>query len=113
MFKKLSAFVLALGLLFALSLNSFAAAITPSTIRQEVLGSVRLIIANFADTSDDADTWASGLSKTPPIAYWTSHTENPTTQASVGVAVNYSAGTFTFYPAEDNAAFTLFVLIRS
>ena len=89
------------------------AAVTPATTYQGVMGSFRLIIANFANTTDDGDTWASGLSKTPPVGFWTGHTENPTTQASVGVAVAYSAGTFTFYPAEEDAAFTLFILVRS
>lgn len=86
------------------------AAITPSTIRQHSMGSVKLIEAVFsAGTADDGDTWASGLGSNA-INFWAQDQDNPTTQASVGVAVTNSSGTFTFFPAEDNKAFTLFVM---
>lgn len=85
------------------------AAITPDTIRQHSMGSLKLIEAVFsAGTADDGDTWASGMSGRV-ITYVTQDQDNPTTQGSVGVAVTYSAGTFTFYPAEDNKPFTLLV----
>ena len=114
MLKRLGKLLLAVGFLSTLSVSGFAAAETPTTTRTELVGSARLIIYNFSGgTADDGDTFASGLTKTPPVAYWTQDTDNPTTQASVGVAVTYSAGTFTFYPAEDNKSFYLFVLVRS
>lgn len=85
------------------------AAITPDTVRQHSMGSLKLIEAVFsAGTADDGDTWASGIS-TRVIFFWAQDTDNPTTQASVGVAVANSSGTFTFYPAEDNKSFTLLV----
>lgn len=87
------------------------AAITPTTTKIESLGSVRLIVAEFAATADDADTWASGLKGI--LAFWTHDLDNPTTQAAVGVAASNSSGTFTFYPGEDNKSFYLFVLLRS
>ena len=85
------------------------AAETPATVWRHSIGSLSLVIANFSGgTADDADTWASGM--TGIVAFWAQDTDNPTTQASVGVAVTQSAGTFTFYPAEDNKSFYLFVL---
>lgn len=92
------------------------AAKTPTTIKRENLGSLNLVIAHFDGTVasndlDDGDTWASGL--TGIVAFWTGHQDNPTTQASVGIAVTESSGTFTFYPAEDDALGKLFVLVRS
>ena len=86
------------------------AAKTPSNVYTGSLGSFRLIIARFADL-DDGDTWASGLGSEPVKTYWAQDRDNPTTQASVGVAATYSAGSFTFYPAEDNKLADLFVLI--
>lgn len=113
MFKKLiRAGLLAAVLTAGLRLDLFAAAITPDTIYPGSLGNFGFTVARFtAGTADDTDTWASGLG-TRVVAYWTSDDDNPTTQASTGVGVTYSAGTFTFYPAEDNKPFTLFVLTR-
>ena len=88
------------------------AAITPNTVLTESAGSLTLIIAKFtAGTADDGDTWASGLGSSI-VACWTSDDSNPTTQGSVGVATTVSSGTVTFYPAEDNKAFTFFALVR-
>jgi hypothetical protein len=87
------------------------AAVTPTSVKQENVGSLRLLIATFADTTDDGDTWASGLDGV--VAFWTQDIDNPTTQANVGVAAGLSSGTFTFYPAEDNKNFYLFVLQRA
>lgn len=87
------------------------AAIVPSSTTNDNLGSLRLVTAVFANTADDGDTWASAL---VGIAFFhVQDVENPTTQGSVGVAVTESSGTFTFYPAEDNKAFRLFVYLRS
>ena len=86
------------------------AAITPDVIRRYSMGDSTLIVADFtAGTADDGDTWASGLG-TNAMDWWSQDTDNPTTQASVGVAVTNSSGTFTFYPAEDNKPFKLFVM---
>lgn len=85
------------------------AARTP-TVSTGSLGSFRLIIARFTEL-DDADTWVSGLEDEAVKAYWTQDRDNPGTQGDVGVAVVYSAGTFTFYPAEDNKLADLFIII--
>lgn len=109
--KLIRGFVLGAFLAAGLRLDCFAAPITPDAVYRGTVGGFNLIIADFtAGTADDGDTWASGL--TGIVVYWTSDNDNPTTQASVGVAAANSAGTFTFYPAEDNKPFTLFVLTR-
>ena len=88
------------------------AAKTPDSIKQEKLGTVRLLRAIFSTTNiDDGDTW------TPTridgyVDHWFSGQSNPGTQASAGVHVAYSSGVFTFYPGEDNTTGTLFVLVR-
>lgn len=85
------------------------AAETPTALVQVgPLGMDTLLRATFGATVDDADTWASGLG-TRVTGFWTQDIDNPTTQGSVGVAVTNSSGTFTFYPAEDDKAFYLFV----
>lgn len=90
------------------------AAITPDSVQTENLGSVKLIIARFtAGTADDGDTWTSGITGIIPNAFWTVDLDDPTTQASVGVAVAESSGIFTVYPAEDNKPFSLFILAKS
>ena len=88
------------------------AAITPATIYNGgTVGDMRLTIAVFsAGTADDGDTWDSNISGI--VACWTQDTDNPTTQGSVGVAFERSGDAFTFYPAEDNKPFTVFVLSR-
>lgn len=85
------------------------AAITPTNVNRVSLGSGNLVIADFTTVSD-GDTWASGIAAIS--GKWTDHNDNPTTQASVGIASTFSAGTFTFYPAEDGAAFTLYAVIE-
>lgn len=87
------------------------ASVTPASVLQENLGSLRLVIATFANTTDDGDTWASAMNGI--VKYWTQDTDDPTTQGSVGVAAGLSSGTFTFYPAEDNKSFDLFILQRA
>ena len=81
---------------------------TPSAVYTESLGSLTLKVATFTDL-DDGDTWASGISGVK--YWWHQRTDNPSTQASVGVAIAHSSETFTFYPAEDNAAIKLFVCV--
>jgi hypothetical protein len=105
--RLLFSVLLSLSFLAAPSMELYAAALTPATVNQYSLGGARLLRVNFS-TADDADTWASGINSV--IDYWTVDRTNPATQASVGVAVTESSGTFTFYPAEDGTDFTLFVL---
>ena len=57
---------------------------------------------------DDADTFAGPPS---PKAFWAMGTSNPSTQASAGIAVTESSGTYTFYPGEDSISVTLFVVV--
>lgn len=87
------------------------AAITPDTVRQHNIGSNTLIEAVFsAGTADDGDTWASGLG-TRVINFWAQDQQDDTTQASGGISVVNTAGSFAFYPGEDNMPFTLFVMV--
>lgn len=83
------------------------AAITPTSVQRVNMGSATLVIATFS-TVADGDTWASGISAI--ASKWTDHNANPTTQTSVGIASTFSSGTFTFYPAEDGAAFRLMAI---
>jgi hypothetical protein len=87
------------------------AAVTPSLVRNGLLGDYRMVLARFADTTDDGDTWASGLKGI--VTYWTADRDNPTTQGSEGVAVTLSGSTFTLHPAEDNKNFDLIILCKS
>ena len=85
------------------------AAITPSNVNRVNLGSANLVIADFT-TMSDGDTWASGISAI--MGKWVDHNDNPTTQASTGIASTFSGGTFTFYPGEDVTPATLFAIIE-
>lgn len=85
------------------------AAITPTNVTRVNMGSANLVVATFT-TCADGDTWASGIAAI--VTKWTDHNANPTTQASVGIASTFSGGTFTFYPAEDGAAFRLHAVIE-
>ena len=88
------------------------AAITPNSVHEDNLGSLRLIRAVFSTTTiADLDTWASGVSGI--VDHWFSGQNDPTTQASAGVHVSNSSGTFTFHPGENAATGTLFILARS
>lgn len=84
------------------------AATTPDEVDRHSIGNLSLVIAKFPATVDDGDTWASGMKGV--VGFWAQDIDNPTTQASVGVAVTHASGTFTLYPAEDNKNFYLFVL---
>lgn len=85
------------------------AAVTASSTVTENIGSKTLKIFTFTSV-DDGDTFASGLSERV-FRYWFNQTDNPTTQASAGMSVAESDGTFTFYPGEDGAALDLFVMV--
>lgn len=83
------------------------AAITPSGSNSQNWGSSNVVVATFTSVSN-ADTWASGITSTPKW-YFGQLTTAQSTQTSAGVNISYSAGTFTFKPAEDAKALTLFV----
>ena len=86
------------------------AAVTPSSLSVRNMGGTSILSATFPNSVDDGDTWASNLG-TRVVDYWTQDAEDPSTQASVGVAISDSSGTFTFYPAENNKSFYLFARI--
>ena len=90
------------------------AAITPSTVYRESLGSLTLHIATFAATADNADTWASGIQGI--IGIWANANEAPGTQTNVGagaVLTTASSGLITLLMDEDNQAIKIFVVSRS
>ena len=83
------------------------AAKTPDSVKQDKLGTVRLIYANFTSTNlDDTDTYATGIDGI--IGAWFS----PDSTKGV-VGVSNSAGTLTFACSADNQTGTLFILARS
>jgi hypothetical protein len=86
-----------------------AAARTPASIKEESIGSRKLLIVKFTDVVTD-DTWVSGLGATP-IAHWTAVTTVPGTQTNCGSCAALAAGTFTFDVDEDTQDVTLFVLV--
>ena len=69
------------------------AAVTPSTLQRENVGSLTLYIATFANTTDDGDTYASGLG-TNVVGYWANGTDDPT-QGKEGIDVSNSGALFT------------------
>lgn len=85
-------------------------AVTPTNTRQVSVGSLTGIIADFANTTDDADTWASAI----PNIVWIGCTQEDTagTAAATGAGASFAAatGTITFHIGEDNAAIRLLVL---
>ena len=88
------------------------AAKTPDSVDIVSLGNCKLKIATFETSDiDDGDTWASGMGSSPVLAWWSQRLEDAGTQGKEGMAVAYSAGTFTFNTAEDNGQYKLFVLV--
>ncbi len=86
------------------------AAITPDSIIQESMGSLKLLICNFETTLIDTDdTWASGLG-TSIVSTWSSCSTD-----EVGSVVNVanSSGALTFHTnAGDNNGATIYILVR-
>lgn len=82
--------------------------VTPSSVTQYNSGSFNLLVCPFADTTDDGDTWASGLETV--LGFWANGTDDPT-QTKEGIDVSESSGTFTFSLGEDNRSFTLYVMV--
>jgi hypothetical protein len=89
-----------------------AAAVPDVVKNMGACGDSTLLYVHFPDTTDDTNTWASGLG-TRVVSYWASVEGDPTTQASVGIAVEYTAstGTFTLHPAEDETPIALYILV--
>jgi len=87
------------------------AAVTPTSTKQISVGSTIGYIASFAATTDDADTWASGI----PNIVFVSATQADTagTQAATGAGASFSGSTVTFHIGEDNSAVELLVLAGS
>lgn len=83
------------------------AAKTPDSVKQDKLGTVRLIYAFFTSTNlDNTDTYATGIDGI--IGAWFA----PNTTTGV-VGVSNSSGTLTFACSADNQTGTLFILARS
>ena len=87
------------------------AAITPDSIVEESMGSLKLLIANFETTLIDTDdTWASGLGDTIVGVPWSACSTD-----EVGAVVNVanSSGALTFHTnAGDNNAAVIYILVR-
>ncbi len=87
------------------------AAVTPSSVKQISMGSVSAFICSFAATTDDADTWASGI---PNIVHVIANqADTAGTQAATGAGASFSGSTVTFHIGEDNSAVELLVLAGS
>lgn len=87
------------------------AAVVPTHVLRESMGSLTLHIVRLPSTLDATNTWASGI---PGIVSWQiSATDAPGTQTNSGIAASLSGSTFTFTPDEDNQGAELWVLSRS
>jgi len=85
------------------------AAVTPSTTKLISVGNLTGMIADFAATTDDADTWASGIDNIVFVIPVQEDTAG--TQAATGAGASFAAdGTITFHIGEDNSAVRLLVL---
>ena len=87
------------------------AAVTPSTTQRESNGSLTLTIANFANTTDNGDTWASGIEGI--LSVMACQADASGVQAATGAGASYSGSTITLHIAEDNSAVTVWVLHAS
>jgi len=86
------------------------AAITPDSIKQESLGSLKLLVCNFETTLiDTGDTYATGLGDSI-VSIWTSCSTN---EGGEVVNVANSSGDLTLHTnlGNDNGA-TLYILVR-
>jgi hypothetical protein len=84
------------------------AAVTPSTLTRHSMGDLTFFIAVFANTTDDGDTYASGLGSNV-LGFWANGTDDPT-QGKEGIDVSESSGTFTFNTGEDDRGITLYIV---
>lgn len=86
------------------------AGVTPDTLITSAFGDYRIHMAKFANTVDNGDTWASGLTG---VVFWmATQADNNTTQASAGVGATLSGSTFTLAAGEDNTAIHLLVISK-
>jgi hypothetical protein len=89
------------------------AAKTPSSVYEESMGSLRLLICPFTDI-DDGDTWTS---KVPGIVdVWTKIATAVSSASSTCLAAsvsNFSTGVITFTSGVASQAGTLFVAAKS
>ena len=85
------------------------AAVTPSSTTQLSLGSSTGLIAVFANTLDNADTWTTGLTDIVHIV--PTQADASGVQAATGCGVSWvaSTGVVTFHLAEDNTAVRLLI----
>ena len=85
------------------------AAVIPTSTREISVGSTKGIIASFAATTDDLDTWTSGI--TGIVFVSATQADTAGTQAATGAGASFSAaGVVTFHIGEDNSAVELLVL---
>lgn len=92
-----------------------AEAKTPDRVDRTSLGATTLLIATFETNDiDDGDTWVSGLLREPVIGWWSQRLEDAAV-GKEGMAIAYvpATGVFTFYPAEDDSTFKVFVILGS
>lgn len=87
------------------------AAVTPTSTTQESFGSLKATVAAFANTTDDADTWASGI--VGIVGIIATQEDTAGTQAATGAGASFSGSTITFHIGEDNSAIRLVVLSKS
>jgi len=87
------------------------AAVTPSTIIESSQGDNKLIIANFANTTDSGDTWASGIQGI--VSVMACQADVAGTATSTGAGASYSGSTITLYMGEANSAMTVWILAKS
>lgn len=87
------------------------AAVTPTSTKQINMGSVTAYICSFAATTDDADTWTSGIEDIVHVIATQADTAG--TQAATGGGASFSGETVTFHLGEDNSAVELLVLAGS
>lgn len=102
------------------------AAVTPSTVNVENIGSLRLVIAQFAATVDDGDTWDTGTEGTitdptgtayytgigSVVGYWANLNDAATDHHNAGADLTISDGTITFNLGEDNRQPTVYLLVK-
>ena len=87
------------------------AAVTPTTVTRESLGSLTLFIAPFAATTDDADYWASGIEGI--VSVMACQKDTAGTATSTGAGASYSGSTITFHIGEADSAVELWVLAKA
>jgi hypothetical protein len=87
------------------------AAVTPTTLIEASAGDLKLHIARFAATTDNTDTWASGIPGI--VGVMCSQGDTAGTQAATGAGASFSGSTITFHIGENDSAVELWVLSRS